>query len=187
MNARLEVSVEAFRAALKPEDIRGLQIFYTAIGSGLFIFAMIIFFVYNTNSATPSEADSSDVELVQMLSIAHVLMALTMYVVAPLREKTVLNKSLSATTMAGQQSLSPGERCFASIRNALIIRLAMYEGAALFGLVVCFLAVSNCVIFVEPVYWLNAASNLVVIAYISLSFPNQERLMRIFEEKIRKG
>jgi F0F1-type ATP synthase membrane subunit c/vacuolar-type H+-ATPase subunit K len=183
MNTRLEVSVEAFRAALKPEDIRGLQIFYAAIGSGLFIFAMIIFFVYNTNSATSSEVDSSDVELVQMLSIVHVLLALVMYVVAPLREKAVLKKMLSTPA----QISSPAEHCFNSIRNALVIRLAMYEGAALFGLVVCFLAVNNYVIFAEPIYWFNAASSIVVIAYISIAIPNQERLTTIFEEKIRKG
>lgn len=183
MNTRLEVSVDAFRAALKPEAIRGLQIFYTAIASGLFIFVMIIFFTYNTNSATSSEVDPSAVELVQILSISHVLLALVMYVVAPLREKAVLKKMLSTPA----QTSSPAQHCFNSIRNALIIRLAMYEGVALFGLVVCFLAVNNYVIFAEPVYWFNAASSLVVIAYIALTFPSQERLMSIFEEKVRKG
>jgi hypothetical protein len=68
----------------------------------------------------------------------------------------------------------------------MIIRLAMYEALALFGLVICLLAVLEDIVQTYPVYWLNLLSSLVVVGYMIMTMPNAQCITMVFKEKIKR-
>ena len=67
------------------------------------------------------------------------------------------------------------------IRAIIVVRLAMYESAAMFGLVVCLLGVLTGVIYQNAIYWLNAITALVLFVFIVKTFPNRDRLLKLVE------
>jgi hypothetical protein len=66
------------------------------------------------------------------------------------------------------------------VRTASIIRLAIMESAAFFGLVVCFIAVSDSIMRENPFYWINAISAVFLIGFILLTIPNPDRIGTIY-------
>lgn len=64
----------------------------------------------------------------------------------------------------------------ASVQTAYILRLALREGGALLGLVVCFLACGNGVLRAYPAYWVNAAPAVLFLFFVYVRWPTLENL-----------
>jgi hypothetical protein len=73
------------------------------------------------------------------------------------------------------------------LRSAIIPRLALFEGAAFFGITVCILAMLNGVLDAEPAFWLNLGPLLVFTAFGMQTFPTKERLTSSFEEMLARS
>ena len=71
----------------------------------------------------------------------------------------------------------------ALVSMASIIRLAMMEAPALFGIVICLLAVFGEGLDDQPVYWLNLASVVLFLFYLAASFPTRERVLELLRRK----
>lgn len=138
----------------------------------------------------PADAPPPDTSVVQIMSLVHLILAgsllLTASVVYNLQfSPERLEQALTQDSPTGAQE--PPQRCIGLIRTAMIIRLALYEGIALFGLVACLLAVVENVVQVYPVYWLNLLSALFVLGYVVMTLPTKSRITRVFVDKIKKG
>ncbi len=153
---------------LSPDNVRVLQVVSAALGAGVLTFALVVLLLSTTSSA---EATEADLDMTRLMSGVHVFLALFLYAVAPVVYRMLVRKAREAST-AG--ALLQG------IRNAEVVRLAFYEGAALFGLVVCLLGVHSGSLQAAPVYWYNLFSTLVMFGAVALTFPTRDRLEAVY-------
>ena len=72
-----------------------------------------------------------------------------------------------------------------ALRSATIVRLALFEGVALFGAVICFLSLQLGVARDLPLVWLNAVSTFVLLFLVVVTFPTRERVIRTLGERRR--
>jgi len=70
----------------------------------------------------------------------------------------------------------------AALRAAILLRLALLEGAALFGVVVCFLATGSGPP-ADPRVWLNLASPAAFLLFSAVTFPTRERLAALLSDR----
>jgi hypothetical protein len=73
--------------------------------------------------------------------------------------------------------------CVSQLRTAIIVRLAIMEGAAFFGLVVCVIGATGGALAAEPKYWVNLASTCVLALFAITTFPAKERWTSWFQER----
>jgi hypothetical protein len=62
------------------------------------------------------------------------------------------------------------------VRRVTIIRLALLEGAAFFGLAVVLIAKMTGVVAAAPVYWLNALSAVIFIGFVMFTLPTRDTI-----------
>ncbi|NLW83867.1 MAG: hypothetical protein GXY41_05615 [Phycisphaerae bacterium] len=72
--------------------------------------------------------------------------------------------------------------------TATVIRLACFEGAAIFGLVLCLVGIQSGELARMPVYWVNLFSPVVFVLLVLATFPTRWRVetlfVRRFEDQI---
>lgn len=183
------LTYEDFRKVLSPQHLKELQIIYFALGFGIFIFTVILFFIYNTISSMVASTDDSQI---LMLSIIHFVLLITCF---PL-SKYLFENITKGKWISKFVSQNPGERENAApeepaktfwdrLRTAHIIRLALFEGVALFGLVICLLAMFDGVMQIYPAYWVNLTSSFVFGMILVYNFPSVEKMETFFREYVQ--
>ncbi len=188
MSTEERVSKEEFRAALTPTTLRAMQMVQAALMMGVPSFLLVVLF-FSSQHRSPAPGESGDAGLLRMLSFAHLAVAGGCWAVAPLLYGAQFGARALGRSTAEEDgpagNNAAGVALFA-IRRALILRLALLDGAALFGLVVCFLGAINGVLREQPVYWLNALSALIFLGFGVLSFPTRDRVEAIFETRFSR-
>lgn len=165
---------EAFRAALTPAAVRTLQVIFITIATGVGLFAVVVVALFwsQTGEVEPTE---TQVSLVRLLSLVHVLTAATVYLFAgPLVYRKVLEKEAPDAGAQGEQEV------LKRIRTAEIVRLALFEGVAMLGLFACLMGAIFGVFREAPVYWLNLLSSFVLLGFVGRNFPTAARLEAVF-------
>jgi len=168
-------TVHDLQNALTPEYVQILRVIYVAIVSGALFFLTVVLFI----SGVRGDGIPGDVEVVRLLSIVHLGFGLSVYGAA-----TYLYESkfrISAAVQSGPQLV---ETFLGALRTASIIRLAMFEGVAFFGLVVCLVAAQAGILQGNPEYWLNALSAVILAGLAATTFPTTKRVEAIFREKV---
>ena len=77
----------------------------------------------------------------------------------------------------------PAKRAVVTLRMALVLRLALLEAVALFGIVVCYLAVLTGTLHESPLYWLNGLPAVLLALHTLLSFPTRDRMESALQER----
>ena len=192
MNSLTEVTLTQFQSALTAQNIRVFQIIHGTIALGVAAFMGVVFFLYSTQGATGDSRDLKDAyDLIKVLTLAHIMLAAGVYTVARVIFNMLLGPSALQGGMIkeikdtqGRIITNNGEKILAMMRTALIVRLAMLEAPALFGLVICLIAVTNGTIYQTSLIWLNAVTALILIGFVILTFPSKEKLEEIFNSRI---
>ena len=160
-------SLADFQRALTPEYLRIQQVLYFALAMGVATFAGVVAFLYFSQSGEATDPDTSGL---YFITLFHLFLALGLYVAIPFVYRTVLQQASKADV----------EAILTRIRTAEIVRLAMFEGAALFGLVACVIGTTSGAMAAQPIYWGNLFSTFVMLGFVALAFPTQDRLENIF-------
>jgi hypothetical protein len=194
MTSLSEVTVQEFQAALTPEAVRMFQIVHGAVGMGVGVFLLIVIGMYVNGLPAAEAAPADNPEgLMQVMTVVHFALLAVLLVLSAMlfnaqfsdaRLRSGVNLTLNDAK--GRPLTDNGSRCLALMRTAMILRLAMLEGPALFGLVVCLLGAINGFLHTHPLYWVNAASALYFIGYVVQTFPNRQRMEEIFQTRVLK-
>ncbi len=155
-----------------PEVVRGLQVIHLALPMGVLTFGGIVAW----KAFGSGGAGASDPEVPRLLSLIHPVLAFGTYLAAMVVPRL----------LKGQPGM-PGDPVLNAIRGGAILRLACLEGPALFGWVTCFMAVEAGVLPDQPVYWANAFTTFVLLAYVAARFPTRERIVSAYLEKVGAG
>jgi uncharacterized membrane protein len=185
-----DVPVEDFETALSDEHLRTMQVIGVALPIGVVIFAAIVGVMYFVREpAIPQDAGA-----VNALTAVHALFAIVGLVGAWLLPEIMFREAnlrkwavwAGRTVVAREGANRQATLCIGLIQMSRIIRLAVLEGVAFLGLVACLLAVQQGTVQHQPLYWLNASTALLFIAYAALTIPTRDRITREFTSKIQK-
>jgi len=169
------VTLQDLYHAMTPAIVKSYQVFYFANAIGVLIFFFVVLFLFLQSFSNPIiVADAAAEEYVMMLTMLH----LTVLVLAYLMGTFVYRKMLGRAFSAEQRSLS-AEAVLSNIRLAGIVRLAVMEWAAFFGLVVLVVATQQSVLQRVPEYWVNVISTVIMFGFVLLTFPTRARLEEV--------
>jgi hypothetical protein len=177
MDEEQQVTLEQFREVLTPVNVRTTQIINVALGIGVMSFFLVIVYFYFRLQGSGGESPGDD-SLLQVLSMVHIAFAVIAFTAGMILYGVVINL-FRKSPLAGT-----AEGCLRIIRMATIVRLALMEGAAFFGLVVCLFGAVEGLLEEFPVYWLNALSSLAMVAFIVVTFPTRDGLEQTFQNLI---
>jgi purine-cytosine permease-like protein len=181
-----QVTLEDFQKVLTPQSIKVLQVIYFALGTGVFIFAVIAiasYFVFQENY------QATDPSLIRTLTFIHLLLLpIIFYLAKYLYDRLFqFNRFSQRPEMNSSDPenypVSSAENLLAIIRTSSIVRLALLEGLAMFGLTICFLGAIQGVLQQYPIYWLNMISTVIFEMIIFTEFPSRQKLETLFREK----
>jgi hypothetical protein len=183
----IKVSLTDIENALTPNYIRVLQIIYFSIIMGVSAFFLIIIFMYMQGPGTGAASEEA-MEAVNRFSLIHG----ALFAGALILSNVVYNRFLREDRIGSMMGRikpgdGPGAACgyLAVIRTAKIIQAAIIEAAVFFGLVTCFIAVANRVMYQNPYYWANALSYVIFIVLLKRDFPGRDKLMELFRGKLK--
>jgi len=165
--------------ALTAKQLRVIVIIRIALMLGISFYYFVVLLLYSLfNSDAFSTQDSS---LMDVLSVTHALFAL----VATALAFYLSNLYLRPERLAKQSGIqSPDEAALFAIglyRASSLILMAPIEGVSFFGAVICMIGVKNGTIGFYPMYWLNAASAVLLILVGIMTFPTRERVLGTLE------
>ncbi len=169
MDSGESTSKQAIRHALGDAELKALQAIQAALVTGVLLFGLVVV-VLAIRPQSIGAAPPTPAATLTLLSLVHGVMALGAWAAAFLLHGALL-RSAGAGAGAPDGALS-----LAALRKATLVRLALLEGPALFGLVVCLLAALGGTLREAPIYGLNAVSALAFLAFAALSFPTRERV-----------
>ena len=147
-----------------------------------FFFAICLFLYFSGDSSI--RPDESDTVLNDYLVLGSLVLTAVMIVVSRIVSNNVFNKDSEAMTSFLNERASPVKGAIQVVTTSYIIKFAMLEGAALFGLVSLMLSVLNDAIDYNGFYWLSIIPMLVMNIIFILTFPTRERVIQIINDKI---
>jgi hypothetical protein len=181
-----KVPLMEIQRALTSEIMRPMQIIHFGIMAGASSFFLIIIFIYLTNQQG-FKINQQDIETINTLSIVHSVIFISCLILSGVIYKNMLSekKVESMLNKINNDNPNPVESYIGIIRTSQIIYTAILEAPAFFGLVICFMAITNNVIYEYNYYWLNAVSYFAFIYLLTKGFPTKEKLLIIFQTQLK--
>jgi hypothetical protein len=165
--------------ALTVKQLRVIIIIRIAMMLGILFYyfvVLLLYFMFN-----PDGFSKQDMSLMNVLSAAHGVFTLAAAAIAfylsnlQLRHERLTEQSdIQTPDMAALYAV----RLY---RTSSILLMAPIEGASFFGAVICMIGVQNGTIEYYPMYWLNAASAVLLILVGIMTFPTRERILETLE------
>ncbi|MBN1396792.1 MAG: hypothetical protein JXA06_02060 [Bacteroidetes bacterium] len=175
----MHLTRDHFNQALTARQLCEIIIIRIALMLGMILYFSVVVFLYNI--FIPDGFSEQDVQLMNVLSIGHTLLTLT---AAPLAFY-LSNLQLRRECLSEQTYIkTPEEAASYSVglyRKSSIILMTPIAAAAFFGAVTCMIGVQNGTIEFYPLYWLNAASAVLLIMTGIAAFPTREKALKALE------
>ncbi len=165
--------------ALTAKELRVLVIIRIALMLGISFYYFVVLLLYSMFK--PDAFSRQDMSLMDVLSIAHAVFTLVTAALA----FYLSNLQLRPERLTGQSDIHTPEAvalyAVGLYRISSLILMAPIEGASFFGAVICMSRVQNGTIEFYPMYWLNAASAVLLILVGIMTFPTRERVLETLE------
>jgi len=135
-------------AEASPAASQQLKVISFAMGGGLTMMAGLVAWSYR--NAAPVVPTPDGVRLINTLTFVAMGAALAAIIASEIAWRSLARKN---------------------IHSAFIVRLALREGGALFGLTVAYIAALNGVLSVYPAYWVNLAPFALFLGFLATHWP----------------
>ena len=168
---------------ISAEQIKTSQIIAFALGLGISLFfgIMLFFYFYNYSQIQYTANNKSTFEILMYICLAVFLLTITLSIYQPI---SIVKKQFNKFKNS-ELSKENVDELVGIHRTYLIIRLALLEGSALFGLVVFFLSVQSFEIYSFPVYWICTIPAFVMILFVVILFPTRTKLSYFIVENLQ--
>ena len=172
--------------AISDGNVRGLQILQLAFTAGVILFSAVVVFLTFSGAAGNPEApvrDEDGMPMGLLLSAIHVFITISSWTMGGIlfaasvrRMASALADSIRDTTDQDAIASAIDHVALPQLRGAWILRLAMREGAALFGAVTCLICSFTGALESQPLYWLNLLGPVFLVVFSVLTFPTSGSL-----------
>ena len=130
---------------------------------------------------TPEGFSKQDMSLMNVLSVAHAVFTVVTATTAFYLSSLQLRPERITEKSNFQTSEEAALFAVGLYRTSSIIIMAPIEGASFFGAVICLIGIQNGTLEFYPMYWLNAASSVLLILIGIMTFPTRERVLETLE------
>ena len=167
------------KQALKSEDVRIFSIIRITLMFGAVFYLLIVILLYSIG--TPDNQYSPDTEILDILSIIHLVIAFILISTAFLLSKLVLRKERLFQQSTAQTSEQMALQAVNLYRTSTLLLIVPIEMVAWFGITFCLIGVTNGTIALYPIYWLNTISTLLLVLIGTATFPTREKALAAME------
>jgi hypothetical protein len=157
---------------IQPEQLRPLQIIHFALAGGVFVFLLVALFL----PGSPVIMAPGGEDLLTVLSMVHAIAFFSAFAIGRFMYDSQLRRDRLASLVQGLSPDAARDQVLGLVRRVTIIRLALLEGAAFFGLAVVLIAKMTGAVAAAPVYWLNALSAVIFIGFVMFTFPTRDKI-----------
>jgi hypothetical protein len=192
MQSLSNLTITEFRTALTPERVRVGMIIQATLAGG----ALLFFFAVLAIGSLRRPGDSREIDLDMLTTMTMVCIiffladaAIGYFLYHAQFKPDRLEKAYSSDLLDKDGNTipaSPADKAVSIIRTSMLIRTALLEGAAFFGLATLMVGAQQGAFSTVPWIWINALPLLVLLLWVMMTFPTSNRLERIFEENILK-
>lgn len=165
------------------EDLRNLKIITSALNIGVLLFFAVCLFLYFSGDNI-IDTENLDTSFNDKMLLGVLGLTALMIVMSRIIPNNVFKKDSEAMTSFLNERASPVKEAIQLVTTHYIIKFAMLEGAALFGLVTLLLSVLNSAIRSNDIYWLAIIPMLVMNSIFILTFPTKERVIQLINDKL---
>lgn len=181
-----KVLMTDLKSKLSNQAVLVFQLITGSILFGATMFLGFIVFMYNT--AAPVSAPRPEaVEMMNLLSLIHG----AVFVGGMIASRFLFDMMFSSARIESAVNdwklarlSTAAEKYLAVMRSAVIVKMALLEMPTFFGLVVCFIGVTNGVMNAEYLYWANLISYAALVFLLLKDFPTKERLLEMFRQRL---
>jgi hypothetical protein len=157
---------------IQPEQLRPLQIIHFALAAGVFVFLVVTMFLPGSPVLLRPGVD----DVLTILSMVHVIAFISAFAIGLFMYESQLRRDRLQSMGQGLSEQAARDQVLGLLRRVTIVRLALLEGAAFFGLAVVLIAKMTGVANEAPVYWLNALSAVIFIGFVMFTFPTRDKI-----------
>ncbi|MCB9207997.1 MAG: hypothetical protein H6609_01370 [Ignavibacteriales bacterium] len=157
---------EKIEKEISNENLKTVKIITFALNIGVILFAFVCLFLYLNG-----EGNSNDTQLLDILLGVLFLVASTSYGLSAIIPKKVLVENLK----------QENPNLIGALTNYQIMKLAMFEAPALFGLVIIILGITNKVIYTNDYIFIAIAPLIAMVALSIITFPSEFRVKSFFK------
>lgn len=175
MFKKINLNIGEFSRQIMPEWLRPIRIIFLALNGGVIFFNLICLVLYFNNSGYSGEAEN--VDLVYLFLIVEAVFIAFLYL--PFK---IIPERMARRETAFDPTIPPAQNVINLYISYMIIKVALLEGAALFGSVVFFTGVTNYTIYKEPITWLSIIPTFILIVYSIFNFPTVERITLFYDK-----
>jgi hypothetical protein len=179
---------------LKAQEIISLQIISGAmVGGVLLLFLLSLFLFYNSSADSIELYSPANDGLINILSAVLIILAIVLYTIfyllpqfqcAPERLLNKLGKSFRDEK--GNEIKEPVSKIMFVFRGQMVIRLALLEVVALFGLILLCLSAINGSLHVRSIIWLTSTPAVIFLYFVFSNFSSKERIIENIDNNILK-
>jgi hypothetical protein len=165
--------------ALTAKQLRVMIIMRIVLMLGILSYYFVVLLLFSMFN--PDSFSKQDTSLMDVLSAAHAVFTLAACAIAfylsslQLRPERLTKRSDIRT---------PEEAALYAVglyRTSSLILMVPIEAVSFIGAVICMIGVQNGTIEFYPLYWLNAASAVLLILVGIMTFPTRERILKTLE------
>jgi len=178
------LDANSFREHTTQAHVKVLQIIFVALAVGILSFSLIVVAgVFVAKDTPPTE---EDIGLMRILTGFVLVIMLSAAVLAGRIRSMLLSRSKLDPILALQhEDDATGqmvEGIHAHLRTSEIVRMAILEASAVFGLVTCVLGLVFGVLPDAALFWVNLVPAIFFLLVVGMTFPSADRLTQLFEE-----
>lgn len=182
MDEPVQVEHDAFMRVIDKGQLRVMQIVNLALLGGVLTFVGVVALLgFQRAGAGQGDAVGS-APLLGVMTTVHCIMAAVFFPAGFLIHRWMAGpggiKVLAQNPRV--QGLPIEQQCAKAIFTGMIIRLAQFEGMALFGVIVCMVGIQSGELAEKPMYWVNLFSPVAVVLLVVATFPTRERIESLF-------
>lgn len=161
-----------FQAKLNDQIVNTLRVLNIAFIMGVVFFAGVIIFIW-------SSVQNSGILNTSGMSLSPIINAVV-FIVCLLLSSRIPVKMLESVSseITGELSF---EKAIEKIRTSMIMRIALLECPAIFGLVITLLSIYNGSLEINKLYVLNMIPAAVMVAVLIVIMPSRERIVSWYE------
>ncbi len=187
MDELRKITIKDVEEKLVGENLKINRIISSVLWLGPLFFLFVILFLYQNNSSLDVNVKQDSV--VELMSLILPFFALVVYSIFFLLPKIYLKKDglklkLSSPSLSSRTATNPAVDIIMLDRTLMVVRLAMLEGIALFGLVILILSVSDGTIYDNSNYWLLIIPLLVLIIVAVTQYLSKDKILSRIENDI---
>jgi hypothetical protein len=165
--------------ALTTKQLRVIIISRIALMFGILFYyfiVLLLYFMFNPDSFSKQE-----LSLMNILSIAHTVFTLVATITAFYLSFIQLRPERLFEQTNIQTPEEAARYAVGLYKASSLILMVPIEAASFFGAVICMIGIQNGTIDFYPMYWLNAASAVLLILVGIMTFPTREKILNTLE------